>query len=369
MTAETPSAAAPKPALAPEPHATPTRNVGMKIFNLVIMVVGGVALWWMIRTTGVGELKDRVVAVGAWAFVIFALDVASLCTDAAALHTFMRPEERMIPYWRVLGAQASGRAINVLTPGGALGEPVKLGLLMQHAPRARVLSSIVLLNLTHAYISIFLMMIGTPITLLLVDLPTEVKVGAGVGLAILVPITVALGVFIKRGAVSSVVGLIRRARLISAARATSWKEKLVEVDKHIRELHKNRSQGTWKGILWVGLSKVITWVATAILLLAVGAEFSVALVVGVLSIGVLIRWVSSIVPMGLGLADGGNYGLYLLLGASGAVGMAVTMLDRARSVAVAILGLAALAAMQLDRYLGTVRIHRKIRELRASHSR
>ena len=48
----------------------------------------------------------------------------------------------MISYWRVLGANISGRAINVLTPGGALGEPTKLMLLSTHAPRARALSSL-----------------------------------------------------------------------------------------------------------------------------------------------------------------------------------------------------------------------------------
>jgi uncharacterized protein (TIRG00374 family) len=349
-------------------HGKPSRNVGMRVFNLVIMVVGGVALWWMIRETGVRQLKAMILSVGSWAGLIFALDVAALCTDAAALHTFMRPEERMIPYWRVLGAHASGRAINVLTPGGALGEPVKLGLLMSHAPRARVLSSIVLFNLTHAYLSIAVMIIGTPIMLVAVDVPPAFKVPIFIAFGVLAAGTIALAVVIHRGAVSTVVGTLRRARLISAERSAAWKSKLVDVDRHIRELHTNRSAGTWKGILWVGLSKLIMWTASVTLLLAVDADVTALLVIGILSLGVIIRWVASIVPMGLGVQDGSNYGLYELLGSTGTLGMAVTMLDRVRSLAVAVAGLVALAAMQLDRYLMNVKIQRKIRELKVLHA-
>src|SRR5262245_39470180 len=93
-------------------------------------------------------LSRHLSRIGWWFAAILAIELGALLCDAAALHAFMRPEARMIHYGRVLGAQASGRAINVLTPGGALGEATKLAMLVSHAPRARVLSSIVLLNLS-----------------------------------------------------------------------------------------------------------------------------------------------------------------------------------------------------------------------------
>ena len=152
----------------------PESNRASQIFNLVMFVVGGIALWGMLRSLGWAQFLDLVDNVGWWFAVIIGLDLLALCFDAAALHAFMRPEARMISYIRVLGAQASGRAINVLTPGGGLGEAVKLTMLVSHAPRDRVLSSIVLLNLSMFYISVIVMLIGTPITFLLVDLPDAV---------------------------------------------------------------------------------------------------------------------------------------------------------------------------------------------------
>src|SRR5665647_1861589 len=207
------------------------KSVASSIFNLVMFLVGGVALAWMLRTTSWPELRGVIVGVGGWAAVILALDLTSLVLDAAAWHAFMRPEARMVKYWRVLFAWSAGRAINVLTPSGALGEATKVTLLMSHAPRSRVLSSIVLLNVSMLYFSVTVMMIGIPITLLLIDLPSEIKVMVGIGVAVIIPAMVALGFVIHRGAMSTMVSTLRRFRVISSERAKEWKTKLKDVDR------------------------------------------------------------------------------------------------------------------------------------------
>ncbi|CAN5764854.1 hypothetical protein BH11MYX3_BH11MYX3_43780 [soil metagenome] len=337
------------------------------IFNILMLVVGGVALWWLLRTTSWDELRNVLTGVGAWAAVILAIELASLCCDAAALHAFMRPEARMVSYARVLGAQASGRAINVLTPFGALGEATKVTMLSDHVPRSRVLSSLVLLNVSMLYLNVLLMAIGIPITILLVDLPDGVKLMCGIGLAVLIPAMIALGVMIHRGAMASLVGMLRGTRIISAERASSWREKLAEVDKHIRELQQNRTSGTRTGMLFVALSKVLSDLNVILIILSVGVQLSPSLVIGVLSVGVLITWISAIIPLGLGLADGGNYALYNFLGASCEQGVFVTMLARARTVAIAIIGLGAMAVINILGRLGQWRVHRKLARLKEAN--
>lgn len=335
-------------------------------FNLVMLVVGGFALWWMLRSTSWHEVRNVLTGVGVWAAVILALDLTSLFCDAGALHAFMRPEARMVSYVRVLGAQASGRAINVLTPFGALGEATKVTMLAEHAPRARVLSSLVLLNVSKLYLSVAVMVIGTPITILLVDLPHAVKLMVGIGLAVLVPAMIAIGVMIQRGAVSSLVGILRTSRIVSADRAKAWKEKLVEVDKHIRELQRHPTAGTRLGLMFVLISQILSYTSTLVIMVAVGVHLTPALVVGSLSVGVLVTWVSSVVPLGLGIADGGNYALYSILGAGGEHGMYVTMLGRARTVTIAILGLGAMAAINIVARYIQWRIHHKLERMRAA---
>lgn len=338
------------------------------LFNLAMLVVGGIALAWLLRETKWHELRNTIVGIGPWAGLILGIEVASLLCDAGALHAFMRPEARMVSYARVLGAQASGRAINVLTPLGALGEATKVTMLAGHAPRARVLSSLVLLNAAKLYLEVAVMLIGIPITLLLIDLPDAIKLMVGIGVAVIVPAMVAVGVMIHRGAITSLVGILRRFRIIGVERAKSWKEKLGEVDKHIRELHKHRTSGTRMGLMFVLISKILTVASTILIMIALDIELKASLVIGVLSVGVLVQWVSSVVPLGLGLADGGNYALYSMLGAGGDHGMYFTMIWRARSVFLAGLGLGAMAAMNLLARYSQWRVGRKLRDMKAARA-
>jgi uncharacterized membrane protein YbhN (UPF0104 family) len=119
--------------------------------------------------------------------------------------------------------------------------------------------------------------------------------------------------------------------------------------------------------LWVIASKLVSWTSTITLIAAVGVNITPTLVVGVLSVGLLIGWISQIVPMGLGVQDGGNYALFGILGATGPQGLLVAMLQRARSVSVAILGLGVFAALQVINRLDRAKIQRKITELREKH--
>jgi len=343
------------------------RHLASHIFNLTVLVVGGVALAWMLNKLGWENVKRVLSSVGGWFAVIVALDVAALACEAAAIHQFMRPESRMIKYWRVLAAQASGRAINILTPGGALGEPTKVTMMVAHAPRGRVVSAIVMINLASFYLSVAILLVGVPITALLVDLPHDLKLVVWIGLAVIVAIVIAIGVLIQRGALGTVLAAAQRARMLSAERAENWKTKLADVDRRIRELQADRSAGTRLGLGFVCAARLCAWSATTVVLYTVGVQLSFTVLCGVFSVGVLIGWISAFVPFGLGVADGSNYALYNVLGAAGAHGVFVTLLGRARSLTLAMLGLLVMAAGHASSRLEVARRNRLIARLEAEH--
>ena len=343
----------------------PERHRGSHWFNLAMLVVGGAALYWMLHRLGWDELRDGVARVGNAFAVVLALDLASLLLDARALHTFMRPEARMLSYWQVVAAQISGRAVNVVTPLSALGEATKFTMLVTHAPRVRVASAIVLFNLAELYLSVLVMLIGTPITLLLVDLPRALEITVAIGIAVVIALVVAIGLVVQRGASATLIAALCRLGIIAPARRDDWQARLRELDRHLTELHANRSAGTWRGGLWLIAARLVTWTSTMLLIHAVGVHVTPALVIGVLSVGVLIQWIASVVPFGLGIADGGNYALFGLLGASGAHGAIVTMLNRARSLSIALVGFVVMAIVHTTNRVALARIHAKLRDHRA----
>ncbi|HSD87535.1 MAG TPA: lysylphosphatidylglycerol synthase transmembrane domain-containing protein, partial [Kofleriaceae bacterium] len=351
------------------PHSTARgeRHLASHFFNIGILLVGATALAFMLHRLGFGTVKNVLSGVG-WTFaLIVGLDVAALACEAAAIRELMRPEARMVKYWRVLAAQASGRAINILTPGGALGEATKVTMLVSFAPRDRVVSSIVLLNLASFYLSVTIVIIGVPITLLLVDLPHALQVIVWIGLAVLVPVVAGIAVLIQRGAVATALAAAHGVHLISRERADRWTAKLADIDRHVRELQSDQTPGTRAGLAFIGGARVCAWSATTLVLYSVGAQIGFTLLIGAFSVGVLIGWISALIPFGLGVADTGNYALFNVLGASGAHGVFVTLLGRARSLTLALLGLLVMAAGHTANRLEIARRNRLIARLEAEH--
>lgn len=343
------------------------RHLATHVFNVVVLVIGSVALVWMLNELGWQNVRRVLVGIGGWFALVVAFDVSALACEAAAIHAFMRPEQRMVSYWRVLAAQASGRAINILTPGGALGEAAKITLLVAHVPRGRVVSSIVLLNLASLYVSVAILIVGVPLTALLVELPDRLQLIVWVGLAIIVPLVVGIAIVIQRGAVDTLLGAVHRVGILSRARRETWAGRLQEVDRQLRELQSNRSPGTRTGLLLVCAARVCSWSATTVVLIAVGVQLGPALLVGVFSIGVLIGWMSAFIPFGLGVADGGNYALFAVLGAPASAGVFVTLIGRARSLTLAGLGLVVMAAAHTSSRLEIYRRNRLMARLAAEH--
>jgi uncharacterized membrane protein YbhN (UPF0104 family) len=352
----------------PADELPPEHHLASHLFNLTVLAGGTIGLAVLLNKLGWANANQVLKGVGAWFGAIVGLDVIGLCLDAAAIHQFMRPEARMVSYWRVLCAQASGRAINIFVPGGVVGEATKVAMLVTHAPRDRVLSSIVLFNLATFYISVAIVLIGVPITALVVHLPRELAVVVWIALAVLVPIVITLGVIIHRGAIGTAAGVLRRVKILSAARVASWQKQIESLDAHLKELHSDQSPGTRGGLAILLVSRLVAWTATATVLHAVGVHLTPTVLVGVLSVGVLISWVSALVPFGLGVADGSNYALFDVLGASGAHGLFVTMLGRARSIAIALIGLAMMGLAHAANRVSITQRNRRRREARRTRA-
>ena len=343
------------------------RHLASHFFNIGVLVVGGAVLVWMLRRLGWDNVKDVLRGVGGWFAVIVALDVCALACDAAAIHQFMRPESRMVAYWRVLCAQASGRAVNVLVPGGALGEATKITMLVAHAPRGRVVGAIVLFNLASFYLQVAIVIVGVPLTAVLVDMPRELQIVVWTALAILVPIVVALVIAIQRGALETILGTARRVHIVSNERAQRWHDKVMDVDRRIREVQSSPTAGTRLGLLLICASKLFSWSAATVVLYTVGVHLGFTVLVGVFSVGTLIGWVSTFVPFGLGVADSANYALFNVLGAAGAHGVFVTMLGRARSLTLALVGLSVMACAHASSRIDVARRNRLMARLEAEH--
>jgi uncharacterized protein (TIRG00374 family) len=308
------------------------------VFNAVVLVIGAVALAIVIDHLGWSGIRHAVLGVGVWFAVIAAIDVISALFDAFAIHGFLRPTAR-VSYWRVYAAQLSGMAINRLTPGNTLGEPVKVTMLVREVPVDAAVSAIVMFNLTTMYVGIAAIVLGVPLTALLLDLPERVSLLVWIGMGVLVAFALAVLVLVRRGAVATIVDALVAIRVISTERGARWKAKVTSIDARLRGIGDVRHSGLARGLAGVLGSRVLNWCGTIVVLHAADIPLTAPLVVASLSVGILITWMSNVIPLGLGIADGTNYVLYGLLGASPDAGLLFTMVNRLRTVVLALIGL------------------------------
>src|SRR5439155_1209581 len=98
----------------------------------------------------------------------------------------------------------------------------------------------------------------------------EVLADAGGWLAATIALDLAaLAIVIHRGAAGTATAAARGLRFVSPERAARWRGRLADIDRHLRELHVDRSPGTHVGFALLGASRLVQWSATTLVLHAI----------------------------------------------------------------------------------------------------
>jgi len=159
-----------------------------------------------------------------------------------------------------------------------------------------------------------------------------------IGAASLV-ISIGLYTLVQRGMLTSVARLALRMRLLSRARYERWEARLRGVDDKLRLVAGARRRDRIAGIGAVIASRATSYTLSLLILHAVGEPITLAFVAAYVVGSHAIYLVSSLVPMGLGISEGGNYWLFRALGENPARGVTLVIARRVTLVVYAAIGL------------------------------
>ena len=306
----------------------------------VSVVLGIIALIATVAIVGPATITNHLRTIGIWFLVLIAMEAAATCCDATAVYLMTRGKGA--PLWRrIIVAQFAGRAVNTVTPGANLGEALKVSLLSRHCSTQRVLAAIMYVALTAFTISLMLVAIGTGMTAALFDIPRTAAITLGIGAGICALVASAIFLLVRRGMLSTLANLGARLHLVSKKRRASWRKRLDDLDGRLSGKVGAQHHLGAAGLILTSqlLQKAITFVA----IVAAGFHLTPGQLIAVMSAGVVIGWVSTIVPMGIGISEGGNAALFSLIGAPLSLGVALALARRVNQVVFAGLGFAILA--------------------------
>ena len=311
-------------------------------------MLGVVALALTVHVVGPRVLLAHLAMIGPWFAVLLAIELLVTLCDAGVIHSMSRGPSA--PSFRqVCIAQFAGRAVNSVTPGGALGDALRVSLLARECSTERIVAAVVFASLGTFITGLAVIAGGTIATALMFEMPVVVEVLLLAVGAITAAAVIGLVLLVRRGMISVLARLARRLHLISEARFEHWRDRLADIDARLRGdiQTEHRSRAIALVITSQLLQRAVLWVA----LVAAGYSLDAAQLVAVLSAGVLLTWISALVPMGVGVSEGGNGVLFALIGAPASVGVALAFARRVNQIIFAALGFSVLAADRIAHHV------------------
>ena len=306
-----------------------------------------VALVLTIRDTGLYAIGSYFKRIGWGWFAVVIMEVAVTTMDAVAIRAFLSPEQAKVRLRSALLSQLAGRAVNAVTPSGNLGEAVKVSVLVDHVSQSRAVATILLYNVVSFSVELVTVGLGTPLMAVFLPMPTRLRVVLfAVGPVVLV-IAFGLYALVRRGMLVSVARLVTRIPLRGQAeRYARWEPRLRGIDDKMKLVEGARVRDRRFGILMVALSRLTSMSLSFLLLLAMGERLTIGLAASITVGGFFIYMVGAVVPMGVGVNEGGYNMLFRALGENPARGTVLILARRVALIAYAAIGLVLVTASE-----------------------
>jgi uncharacterized membrane protein YbhN (UPF0104 family) len=151
---------------------------------------------------------------------------------------------------------------------------------------------------------------------------------------------------VRRGMLGSIVGVLRRVRVISQARFERWQAKLAPVDAKMQLVEGARKRDRVFGVTCNVVSRLTSMSLSYLVFYAVGGTITLAFVAATTVGGFVIYILSTLVPMGVGISEGGYWGMFRTIGENPARGVTMVIARRVTLVVYAAIGLVLMTASE-----------------------
>jgi hypothetical protein len=164
--------------------------------------------------------------------------------------------------------------------------------------------------------------------------------------AIVLGLAFAIYALVRRGVLVSAARLAARIHLIAPQRVARWEPRLRRIDDKMKLVEGARVRDRRFGILMVTLSRLTSMTLSFLLLIAMGEKLTIGFVASVTVGSFFIYMVSTLVPMGIGINEGGYNMLFRALGENPARGTVLILARRVALIIYAAIGLVLVTASE-----------------------
>jgi uncharacterized protein (TIRG00374 family) len=312
------------------PPALPAGRVLLRRLVRPALVAAGLAvIAYLVHRVGPEAIWSSFQTLSWWLLplICFPSSAAVLLHTLGWRFAFARPP-RSFP--RLFGARVAGEAVNVSTPTASVGgEPVKAYLLRPGVPLQEGLVSVVLDKTTVVVGQTVLLLAGVATGWFLRQVPRDLLATMA---ALLVVEIVVVGGFVAvqlRGLAG------RSGRLLSRFGIGPGHErqsKLDDLDRSVRLTYQRHRGRLALSVLCHFLAFALDALEIFLVVRLLGVPVSLPVAFTVAAFGNGVKFISFMIPAGLGALEGGNVAFFAALGLGGAIGLSYTLVRRLREI-------------------------------------
>ncbi|HEV8714075.1 MAG TPA: lysylphosphatidylglycerol synthase domain-containing protein [Candidatus Binatia bacterium] len=330
----------------------------MKRLPFFFLAAGLICLLFLVRRIGLSILLDNLRQISWCILLVIAAEMIGDAVNTYGWRYLFPSKQRAVPFSALYGIRLAGTAVNAVTPTAMVGgEVLKALCLKKYLPLSDGLATVISAKLSLMLGQALFVLVGLFAFFHRLMLPRAVKAAMVAAFLLLVLGSLWFLRMQRNGLFAWLFRLAERFGLPSAT-LTGLRAKTATIDEKLASLHTTRSSDFAKSVLLHFLAQGLGALQIFLLLLwlAVPADFFTCIAVE--SFSLLVDGALFFVPGQVGAQEGGKVLIFTAFGFAASTGLTVGIALRLNQLALILLGLAILAAL-----------NRRVRREPGGHSR
>ncbi len=314
-----------------------------RLFNLMALGTGVAVLAGIVVEIGWDRIATHLQEVGVGFLVLVAIFSVVLTLEVCAWRTGLGPG---VPWVHLVGAALAGAAVNALTPLGEGGEVVKANLASDHVPGHRAVSSLLMWNLLFRLAKHLLIFAGPVLLFVEGSARFETRVLAWFFVAAVVASipTALYFMALRAGGAEWTVRFLRRIPFLRRRVGDDLLDQARSTDRLVRQFSRERLGATVAMALLLLAARLVSVLEVHVVLRLLGAGTSFIEAMFLASATTVVRVFLSVSPVAIGVGEGGETAVFLILGLPADIGFSQAFVRLLRQLCFNVVGLAWLAA-------------------------
>jgi len=305
----------------------------MQALNAFFLGLGLLLFIALLARIGAQGIFDKLARIG-WMFVPALLAyVSSQLLSTMTWRSCVPPGSSRASYWELLKVFWAGHALNTMTPGGGMGEVLKVSLLRDKVGGRPLVASLILYNGINSTSVAIAALIGSLACVLWLDAPLVATMPLLIVSLIVVLGFLAVLWLVRRGTLSKALTLAQRIPFVSFRDPQAIADHARDVDQLMCKFFRERPGYVLRAALFASgarIAQVIEMWCLLEPLVTEGNVFLIALLTQTTS--TLTTWATAFVPGQVGTLEGGSAAIFQLAGLNPALGVTAIIARRLRTV-------------------------------------